>query len=99
MSTVHNVIKLSAGKITSRDLGYKHICFKAKDRKRIADRNFTPKHQISEVQLTAKKEMFIDMEDMSESRMEGDKWVDVDWGSGDHQNSSITPFFSWTGKI
>lgn len=25
------------------------------------------------------------MEDMSESRGEGDQWVDVGWGSGDHQ--------------
>lgn len=73
----HNVIKLTAGKITSRDLGYNDVYFKAKDGKIIADRDFTTKSQIPEVQLTAKKEMFIGMEDMSESRREGDQWVDV----------------------
>lgn len=55
MPNIHNVIKLTAGKIATRDYGYKHICFKAKGRKIIADKDFTTKSQIPEVQLTAKK--------------------------------------------
>lgn len=71
------IIKLTAGKITSRDLGYKYVCFKTKDRKTVTDRDFAAKGQIPEVQLTAEKKMFIDVEDMSESRREGVQWIDV----------------------
>lgn len=58
MSAIHNVIKLTAGKITSRDLGYKQSCFKTKGRKMIIDRDLTTKSQIFKVQLTAKKRFY-----------------------------------------
>lgn len=40
MSILHDVITLTAGKVTSRDLGYKHNCLKTKTTKLITDGDF-----------------------------------------------------------
>lgn len=65
MSFVH-VIKLTAGKVTSRHLRYKHSCFKTKNRKITTDRDFYSKKksnaEISQVKLTAKKRGLIKWE-------------------------------------
>lgn len=60
ITIVHNVTKLSAGKVTSTELGYKASCCKSKNRKAITDRNFYKKKSdtvISKVKLSAKKEV------------------------------------------
>lgn len=58
MSIIFDVIKLATGKVTSRVLGYKHSCFKTKNRKVITDRDFSNKMsntEMSKFKLTAKK--------------------------------------------
>lgn len=98
MPTIHNVIKLTAGKITSRDYRYRHICFKV-DRKIIEEKDCTTKSQTPEVQLTAKKGCLLTWKICQKA--EGRVTSRLMWAGGQvtTKSCSITPFFSWTGKI
>lgn len=96
MSTIHNVINLTAGKITSRDLGYKHICFKTKDRYIITDRDFTAKSQIPEVQLTPKKRCLLTWKTCQKA--EGKMSSGLMWAGGQMITKAVVSLPSSAGQ-